>query len=93
MLLKTFKTSTVSFGSQPQPLICTNFGYGHAHSPTSDSFCKAQDERSKVAKYIEALRLRIKEQREGGRENRRELRRALRSLRAYEVRCLALSRI
>lgn len=44
-----------------------------------------QEERLKAGKYNEALRLRVKEQREAGRENRRELRRAQRSLRAYEV--------
>lgn len=44
-----------------------------------------QADRLKASKYVEALRLRVKEQREAGRENRRELRRAQRSLRAYEV--------
>ncbi|KAK9845673.1 hypothetical protein WJX84_004962 [Apatococcus fuscideae] len=43
-----------------------------------------KEDRLKASKYNEALRLRIKEQRESGRENRRELRRAQRSLRAYE---------
>ncbi|KAK9849006.1 hypothetical protein WJX84_001448, partial [Apatococcus fuscideae] len=44
-----------------------------------------KDERLKTGKYVEALRLRIREQREGSRDNRRELRRAQRSLRAYEA--------